>query len=258
MPRGYGGRAKKYAKKVVKATGKQLKRRYFKKATPSLNNLRINQVAKDVAVLQSLVNAEKKRVEEPSDQIYTVGQLGLNLNSSGFIIKRAVFEMPEGTGHRERNGNSIKCHSYHMDIRVKSLNSINMNRMKFYLVKMREPQQHTTINDIVSKFLLPSAFNGKYDYMSPRNYEHYNDFEVIGMKNIYLKPDSITNETPSVVTSIGGKLNFHQRIRETAGTYTNYDLNELFVLAVCERGNTVTPSEELTLEFTGTMYYYDN
>lgn len=254
MP-GWKRTAKRYAKKGVKA----LKKRYFKGGKVKAKNVKLVQIAKDVSVLKSMVNAEKKRIDEPNELAYEVAQIGTGLNSSGFMVKRNLFEVPTGLGHREKNGNSIKAHSYHIDFRARAMNTVQSLRLKVMLVLAKEPQNLTTSDDIISKLLKPSAFNDKYDILSPRNYENMNDFRIIASKNIYLKADTEPNQTDSRIFSMGGTLGFHQRTKEVAGAYTNYDTNELILVALAERGDINAPQYDFVrLEFTGTLYFYDN
>lgn len=245
------GVAKKGAKKLVN----KAKKRYIKGG-----NLKINQVIKDVSALRAMVNAEKKRIDEPLDLVYNLAQEGTGLNSSGFVVKRELFVIPEGTGHRQKNGNSIRCHSFHLDVKCSAISTIQALRAKIMLVRLKEPQLFTTSDDIISKFLVPSAFNNKYDIMSPRNYENFSDIEIVASKNVYLPGDTEPNQTSTKIFSLGGKLGFHQRTREVAGAYSSYDTNELCLIAVAERGsNSAVPIfDVIRLEFTGSLYFYDN
>lgn len=246
---------KKRGKKIVK----NLKKRYFKGGKVKPKNIKLLQIAKDVATLKEIVNAEKKRIDEPNELAYEIAQTGTGLNSSGFMVKRNLFEVPIGTGHREKNGNSIKAHSYHLDFRANAMATVQSLRLKVFLVCAKEPQNLTTSDDIISKLFLPSAFGNKYDIQSPRNYENMNDFRIIASKSIYLKGDTEPNQTDSRIFSLGGRLNFHQRTKEVAGSYTTYDTNELILVALAERGDVNSPKYDyVRLEFTGTMYFYDN
>lgn len=252
---------KKFVKKTVrKGVSKAVtavKKRYFKGGKVSIGNAKLAQMAKDVAMLKLEVNAEKKRIDDENETPIIVAQTGSGLNTSGYYVGRELFIIPEGTGHREKNGNSIKAHSYHMDLLIKSFNSGAGFRGKIFLVRLKEPQFFTSNDDIIRRFMTLSAFNDKYDFNSPRNYENMNDFQVLGYKNLYFPPDQITGTNPDKILKMGGKLNFHQRTKEVAGVATSYDTNELCLIAVGDRGS-IAANDQMTIQWKGTLYFYDN
>jgi hypothetical protein len=83
---------------------------------------------------------------------------------------------------------------------------------------------------------------------------------VIGYKNIYFPPDQVNGQNPDKILQMGGKLNFHQRTKEVAGVATSYDTNELCLIMVADRGanNNVALAEHMTVQWKGTLYFYDN
>jgi len=255
---------KKFAKKMVKKGISKgvtaVKKRYFKGGKVSIGNAKLAQMAKDVAMLKLEVNAEKKRIDKENELAIVVGQVGNLDSASGYYVERELFEIPEGTGHRQKNGNSIKCHSYHIDLLITNKLSTSGFRGKIFLVRLKEPQFFNTNVDIISRFLTKSAFADRYDFNSPRNYENINDFQVIGYKNIYFPPDQVNGQNPDKILQMGGKLNFHQRTKEVAGVATSYDTNELCLIMVADRGanNNVALAEHMTVQWKGTLYFYDN
>jgi len=248
---------KKYAKKQFGRAKQAAKKRYFKGGKVALNTAKIGQIMSDVQKLKLMVNAEKKRIDGGNEVPISVGAIGANLLDSGYFAQRQLFLVPEGTGHRQKNGNSIKCHSFHMDVRITQQTQLNELRGTMYVVRMREPQNVTSPDDLVSKFLVPSAFDDRYDEFSPRNYENMTDFTVVAKQKLFLPADDITGAGPTKNYSVGGRLNFHQRTKETAGINTVYDTNELAIIIVADKGSTLNNSG-FKFEWKGTMYFYDN
>lgn len=244
---------KKRGKKIVK----NLKKRYFKGGKVKPKNIKLLQIAKDVATLKEIVNAEKKRIDDNGGDI--VAQSGSYASNSGFYVHREVFIMPEGTGHRERNGNSIKCHSYHIDLRLEQQNTDQTLKAKVFLVRIKEPQNIVSNDDLIQKMFIVSPFDTRYDYTSSRNYENMTDFAIVGYKHITLKNDDFPTEVPRRDAQMGGRLTFHQRTLEVAGAVSTYSTNELALVVLVDRGNTTAvPPPCISLQWKGTMYYYDN
>jgi hypothetical protein len=248
---------KKTVRKGVSKAVTAVKKRYFKGGKVSIGNAKLAQMARDVAMLKLEVNAEKKRIDDENETPIVVQQTGTGLATSGYYVERELFIIPEGTGHREKNGNSIKCNSYHIDLKITNLSSPNGFRGKIFLVRLKEPQFFLSNDDIIRRFLTLSAFADRYDYNSPRNYENMNDFQVVGYKNVSFPVDSITGQNPDKILQIGGKLNFHQRTKEVAGVATSYDTNELCLIMVADRGGGGA-GDQMGVQWKGTLYFYDN
>lgn len=250
--RKYGQKAKQFAKK-----------RYFRKGKPSFANAKIMQMAKDVNMLKSMVNAEKKSVDMEK-YIATVGQTGSgatgsNPTNSGHFALLDVFYTAQDSdvtnnAHR-RHGNSIKCHSYHIDFRCKSKSNINAQRCTIYLVRFDREAivSHLDLADLV---LRPSVFDNKYDVHSPMNYENAKQFTVIAQRKVFIPADSDTGVEGTKYVEMGGKLGFHQRYLDGSASI---DSNQFGILIVGDDGTQIgASSSRMEIEMAGTMYYYDN
>lgn len=248
--------ANKQAKKFGKKIGNAAKRRYFKGGKPSLRNTKIVQIAKDVNMLKNMVNAEKHRIT--TSGTYQFAETGPSALSSGYYVQRELFLAPQNITNTGRVGNSIKCHSYHMDLRFTQQSSAtNEIRGKVYLISIRDPQTVISNTDIITKFLQPSVFDNKYDYHSPRNYENYTDFKILSQKNIFLPADSISGHVATRNVTMGGKLNFHQRYKVSPQAHSVFDTNELAIIFVADSGD-LAASNGISVQYSGTMYFYDN
>lgn len=252
---------KKTAQRVKKNLKKNIKRRYFR--GKGYKNPKLVQMAKDILTLKNMVNAEKKRVtHQATNEVAQTGTgvTGTNPTNSGMVVIRDLFYTPPvgsaGTNpHNTRMGDSIKTCSYHLDFRVKSLNTNSPIRGKIYLVRLNSKDAQA-YNDVHEMVLTPSVFDGKYDVHSPLNYEEMKNYTIIAQKKVYVSGDSDTNQIQSKYVSMGGKLGFHQRYE----TGTNQiDLNELALIYVSDDDSSlVGTGKRLEIQSAGTMYYYDN
>ena len=147
-----GRTVKRYAKKVFrKARGAAIKR-YFNKGY----NPRINNIVKDLSVLKSMVNAEKKRVEVNPTTTFQIGQvIG---NASGHYLLDLTPQPPQGTGYTNKTGNSIKWHSSYLDMQFSAQPSnISGQMLKIEIVKV-VGQPFSTVTDILNRYIEPTAF----------------------------------------------------------------------------------------------------
>jgi len=234
------------AKKGVRKAGKQVKKRYFK--GKGYKNPKFFQMAKDLDQLKTLLNVEKKKfiIEErepiniglltnvnktstliDGETIYTERN---NVNFSGAYVKTNLTGTPtRGVGDNHIVGDRIKVVSYHMDYRVKAIESTNSaiigwtnrtSKIHLYLIVMPRADQVLT-NDITAeneqevllqRFFEPSVFDATYDG-TRRNIQFKQDFKVLGKKTLYVKHsenlDSHTDTTRNDFKfegKMGGKL----------------------------------------------------
>lgn len=235
--------ARKTLRKAAKSAGRAIRKRYVS----SKGGLKLARIAKDVAIVKSMVNAEK--------EIYTA----LSLTSQNVDLSTPYFEpitnVAEGTAHGQRDGESVKLHGFRWNTRFSQQNSVvNPLYVKMWLVKYIGPRGSTPA---VSTFLKPD-FDGNYSTMSERNEDHYRSYKVIATSGLRKIPgDGVTGQSQFVLSKLYGKFTYgaHQRYSGSAATTLLTD--QMYVLIVTSSGNTAT-STGAKVDSQMLISFYDN
>lgn len=289
----YKKRFTKGARRFAKKTGKAVKTRYFK--GKGYGKPKLMAMARDVAKLKHLLNVEKKvlTIEErtPIRMGLTVGSTKTSasitgeaiyaqrdnvLRSGAYVQPNLLGDLPAGSSNGQMVGDRLKFVSYHMDLRVKSIEADNdtfgkqTTKVHVYLVLIPRPaaiQPTTTRNQeeqLLSRFFEPSVFDSTYDG-TRRNIEHMQDFKVLNKRTIYFNHNE---DNDSVLTTtridgvkeftMGGKLDLHQRWDGPGGDLIK---NQVAMICIPDSGSiTGTPTEgcQYSLEHSCKFYYVDN
>lgn len=231
--------------KVIKKVGRAAKRRYFKGR--GYSNPKIGRMSKDIAVLKTLVNAEK--------EIYTA----LNLSSQTVDLSTPYFQpinnVAEGASHGQRDGESIKLHGFRWNTRFMQQASVtNAIFVKMWLIKYIGPRGSTPA---ISTFLKPD-WDSNYSTMSERNEDHYRSYKVIAYSGLSkIQPDNVSGQTQFALKRMYGKFKYgaHQRYSGLASTTLLTD--QMYVLIVTSGGNTAT-STGVNVDTQLLISFYDN
>ena len=93
-------------RRMARKVGRVVKRRYFK--GKGYSKPKLSRMAKDLAVVKQMVNAEK--------EIYTQTIVSQNVDFDTPYFE-PITNITGGTGHGERNGESVKLHGYRWNLR---------------------------------------------------------------------------------------------------------------------------------------------
>jgi len=243
---------KKTAKKAGGLVKSALKKRYVAKS----GDYKYNQMFKDVMMLKNMVNAEKKNADITDTTQYGFAQN--NGLASGAIQFSIVPTMAQGIGEDNRIGDSVKIVSmvFQAEVQTNSFFTLQDTRYKIYIVRQNANPAGATL--AIGDFLEPNVFSGVIDYNSNRNYQHFTDFEVLGVINGKLgqnQNDSI-NQVRKNQHKIARKVDFH--IRYEKGT-NNIIQNQVYAFAVADSGDRqVGGTNIIKLQYSTKFYFYDN
>lgn len=261
--------------------GKKLARsakKYFgigKKRT--LNVPALGSIARQVASMASMINAEKKILSIGSANGLATGQsVGqVNYNSTGARCYDLTPLMPQGSGVSDRTGNSIKLHSSYFQFQVQQQTSAVVTPLRIRIEMWANPAKVQDETTLLDDLYVANPFTGIIDYNSARNPDHFNDFRKILTKTCYLPVDSITGQLQTKQLAVPFKWNKGKghHVRYTGSGSTNYlndvQSGQVFLVYFCDVGNysgtastlnvpMQTPATGATIKMSYRHYYYDN
>lgn len=266
MPRGFLGRAhrRKIAKNVVDAA----KRRYTTK-----KGLNISQIASDVALVKSMVNAEKKRF-----QTTLAGQLVSQVsgNNNGYFAVDLTPQVAQGTGLGQRTGSSIKLHASHFSMQFyHQPNTAGPMKLCMYLIHPKVPQTSvsTFINSIfnANPFVLNAGTPAIVDYNSDFNPDYKGQYTILRKKTFTVPMDTYSGVSVIKTIKFGHKWAKNHHVRYTADGNTVIATGQVLLLILADSGNqsSGTASTLTNVPVAGTLtgmtydaniyhYFYDN
>ena len=254
---------KKYIKKTAKKVFRAVKKRY----TTQTGGLRIKQVVKDVAMLKSLVNVEKKSIQTIELGDFTVAQC--DGNNSGSIFSYICPEISQGNGYNQRSGNEVKLVSMCIKGQVKQQTfQRHPTRLKITVFKIIG--QVPAISSLVTydtKFYELNPLNTLVDFNSSRNVDYFKNFRVLSTKYVTIPAEATSGEQMIKDFSIIMKLNHHVKWDKDTTTISN---GQIVMCITADSGNksttvTSTLNVPITAVSTGNIinyytkfYYVDN
>jgi len=262
-----------FAKKLARSTKK-----YFgigKKRT--LNVPGIASMARQVASMASMINAEKKILSISSSNGLAVGQpVGqVSQNATGARCFDFTPMMPQGSGVSDRTGNSIKLHSSYFQFQIQQQSSAVVTPLKIRIEMWANPAKVQDETTLLDNLYVPNPFTGIIDFNSARNPDHFNDYRKLMTRTCYLPVDSISGQLQTKQLAVPFKWNKGKghHVRYTGTGSTNYlndvQSGQVFLLYFCDVGNSggtaSTLNVPMLIPVTGAQikmsyrhYYYDN
>lgn len=258
-------RFRKGVRRAGQMAGKVLKKRYY----PN-QKLNIGQIAKDVAVVKRMINAEKKATSiNINNQVF--GQvLG---NSAGYHSNDITPVPAQGIGSAQRTGNSIKICSWHMNAQIiQQASATQAVNYKLYMFRIKgEPL--TSPATFVSEHWNSNNFVGGggsiVDYNSQLNPAEFNNAQLLYFKSFRIQPDQLSGQTGFRTINIGGKMQHHVRYLADGGTAVSQ--GQIYLVILADSGNcSPTTASTLsnipvsavstgcTINYHLRWYYYDN
>lgn len=215
---------------AAKYAGKSLYNRYVGSPYAMEN------VARDVAMLKGLINAEKKRLNiNNSGSVGSIGQV--SANTSGHYLQDITPLPAQGSGYNQRTGNSIKWTSSYFDIQIRgqsALSSPVKGRIYFFKVK---GTPYGTVSNVMGQFIAPNTFIGDqtiYDMYSQRQPDYFKNFQPLLTKRFKIPADNITGQAMITSLRFGMKVQGHVKWSTDNTTLSE---GQVIMLIVVDNGN---------------------
>ena len=171
-----------YTKKFKKAVGKvstAAKKRYG--IGKGRGGFKFSQVAKDLEMIKSRLNVEKKFVDR-ADFEDSVGQV--DHNALGYAVFDVSPIIAQGVGESYRVGNSIKATGMVLNFACRGQINAHKRKLKIMLIRSRTSDFLSTgTGPIIEDLFNPNPLTGLIDYYSERNYAGKSELEVRQHRN---------------------------------------------------------------------------
>ena len=259
---------KRTVRTQAKKAKKFVKKRYgFNKASKRVNT---GAIARDVAKLAMMINAEKKFFQYPTNS-FLMGQV--NASSSGAYCLDMTPYMTQGTDATTRNGNSIKLTTSMFQFQfIQQANAVTDVNIIVDMIQLMIPITTFGVASLANIYD-PGVFSGVIDYFSPRNQNHYAQYKVIRSFKVHLKGDQVSPETTIKSVAIPHKWNrgkgHHIRYQSNSGGAADVANGQIIMVFRADTGNEGTIVSTLPVAQTQVLtgcqvfwnfkhYYYDN
>jgi len=260
-------------KKYMRKTGKKAystAKKYAKKRYVSKAGYKYDQIMKDIMVLKSIVNAEKKQFSVNSGTA-PLGQTN-GLTGDGAYIFDITPTPAQGTGDSNRVGDSIKLHSAVMNLQLKQqANTSHATRciMEIYQV-LGTPQ---TVANVLGQMFKPTPFlvgAPIRDYNAAYDQDYRQQYRCLFRRKLTVKADQTSVQTTHSTYKFPlrfGKFGQHIKYAENSGTVAS---GQIVLIIRCDSGNmgsaattisnavSTGPNSGLVLNRAMEYYYYDN
>lgn len=247
-----------FASRVYK-TGKRL----IKKRYGTLRKPKIGRIIKDVQLLKSVINSEKKRTQLVASNGYSIGQCdGNNTNYSIFDLTPTP---ASGAGYNQRTGSSIKLHASHIDFMFRQMSgAVSPIHIKMLLVqvvgKTQVASSFMTRMYELNQFVTLSGVPTIVDYNSQLNPDYFKEYKILRTKRFTLPLDQITGQVQIKSFKMGIKYK-NKHIRFDKDTITVTD-GQLFLVVLADSGNISSSASTLanipvSAAYSGCYMYYD-
>lgn len=261
--------ANRLLRRGARAAGRAIKRRYVHKK----GGLKIKQIVKDVSMLKSMVNAEKKRYDIAGET--PLGQLN-GATGQGLFVTDLTPVPQEGVTSTTRTGNSIRLHSAFFKAQFWHMASTTAP-ITGQLIFMRvwgPPVSNLTtfVNQIfnLNPFVLNAGSPAIVDLNSDQNPDYMRQYKIIKRKRFHIPIDSYAGVNVIKTISVGLKFpKWHVRYQTDGGAVPTE--GQLLMIALVDSGNIsgTTASTLSNVPVSGTStglnfaynmyeYYYDN
>ncbi|AXH75842.1 MAG: hypothetical protein [Cressdnaviricota sp.] len=181
----YKKTARQVEKKVFGTGG--FKRRYG--IGKGKGGIKIDAIAKDLMMIKSRLNSEKKEKREVEITSGKVGQVFGDLN--GYWFQDITPTLGQGTGADERVGNSLKMTGCNLNFQfMGQQNTLTGRKIKIGLYRVRDPSLGPTdgSTDIVTDVFDSNPLTGLFDFNAAKAYRNSKNDGIacIREKTVYL------------------------------------------------------------------------
>ena len=266
-------------RKFIRNTGRAIKRTIKKRyniGTKKRGGINVGQIARDVANMATMINAEKKYISSTQQEAQTLVVVGqFDYNSTGIRVRDLCPIPAQGNTVADRQGNSIKLHSTYLQFQI--YQQLNTSSPIKFRVELWQSNNLTVDTSLVLPLLYnTNPFTGIIDFHSSRNPDHMIHFTKVGQKTRSLNPDQLTGQIMVDQFSMPIKWNKGKgrHIRYTGASNTNYltdvQSGQIFLIYLASNGNSnavastnaqaiiQTPLTGITMRMSYRHYFYDN
>lgn len=226
----------------------------------------MGRMVKDVAFVKSLVNAEKRRLDQVSSASALVGQVYGNV--SGHATLDITPTPTEALTVAGRSGSSIKLHSSYLQLQfIQQSAAHSAVRGKIYIVQVKGAPQ--TSSNVATQYLNSNRWIYQqntvdiFDYNSPLNPDYRGQYRLLRCKKFFIPADNYSSQTRIKDVIIPMKYNRGKghHIRYNLDTTTVSD-GQIVMFIVLDNGNSLGSNSTLTgipntLANTGLSWNYD-
>jgi hypothetical protein len=232
--------AKKKSAQATKAVGKRYGVSYGRRGVRFSKNS-MSKIAKDVMMIKSQLNVEKKFRDTAETVSGSVGQV--NVNADGFAAYQVTPQIAQGVQESQRVGNSIKATGLVLKLNmIKQINAQGPRRAKIFVIRTTDPG--ISGSDVHNRILDVNQMSGVRDYHSNLDYTQLKDgrLRILTTKYVYLPQDSgvasgtmDTRERQTKAITIALKLN--EVLRYNANGDDLPENVRYWVVMVADNGN---------------------
>jgi len=268
----------KTVNKVGGAGIKYVKNRYGFGKNKAINT---GAIAKDVARLAMMINAEKKiHTISATNQLSSQAVGQCSVNATGSRIYDITPLLTQGNqAINERNGDSVKFVSAYMQFCVSQQTSTaitNKCSIEVWYYNGGAPISET---DALNALYQPTVFSSVIDFQSARNIDRLGDFRIIRKMVVSVQGEQVSGNNSVRYVNMPIKFNGGKghHVRYTGSTITNNPLvdivngrSQIFLVYRAESGNRNLSTAStlnipiqavatgLIVQASYSMYYYDN
>lgn len=260
-----------YRKAVKKAGVRKIGRKVYK-ATGLVNPVKRGKVSssrlmKDVAMLKSMLNAEKKQISLGATT-GTVSQC-FGASGQGYLLADVTPIVSQGVTGTTRNGNSIKIHSMVLKGQlIQQSAAVQAQRIKIEFFMNKGTPLSTS--NLISSVYDVNALNALYDINSTRALDTYKNWYCVSRRFYTINQDNQSNVTGFKDITIPMKFkSYHVKYQDdNTNTVTN---GQLIMIITADSGNASSAAAStnsfipVTAINTGSVinyylnyWYYDN
>lgn len=261
---------KKSTKKpsLLRRVGTAVKGRYFKGS--GFSRPKVGQILRDVSMLKTMVNAEKKRYDIAIGGT-PIGQLNGAVNSGMYVTD--ITPIPaQGTSSVTRNGNSIRVHSGYFRFQMWHQSAtVAPVRGEILFVRVNgqstaSPNTFATQMFNLNPFVLNAGSPAIVDLNSDFNPDYFRTFKVLKRKRFYVPMDTYSGVTVIKTFAVPFKFRKHH-VRFSADGSTGIATGQILMIIRCDNGNISTTTASTLnnvpvaaantgLFFSSNLYYY--
>jgi len=248
---GFSKWVKKKSAQATKSAGKRYGISYGRRGVRASKNS-MSKIAKDVMMIKSQLNVEKKYIDTAEVVKGTCGQV--KINDQGFLALDLTPTIPQGVAESQRVGNSIKATGMVLKMNtIKQQSAGGPRRLRILIIKSLDPTLGA--NSIANKMFDANPLSGVVDYHSNYDYTQISDkrLRVLREVKLYLgnNNDNSTNANPAEVASatrtIALKLDDVLRFQTNgAGEPENV---KYYAIVLCDNGNSSGTASTLSTIF---------
>jgi hypothetical protein len=232
---------KKKSAQATKAAGKRYGMSYGRKGL-KMSKQSLSKIAKDVMMIKSQLNVEKKYVD--TYEIFDYNNVGqVRDNADGRAVADITPSIAQGVAEAQRVGNSIKATGMVLKFNmVKQSQAEGTRRVRIYIVRSLDP--NITPGDVHNRILDGNPFAPVRDYNSNLDYTQFKDgrLKIIAKKDVYFAQNSgdglnNINNAEAITKSVTIPIKLNQVLRYESNASVVPENIRYHAVMVSDNGN---------------------